>query len=150
LIFDFDGLLIDTETPAFVSTKAMYKEHVHELTLELWKDALGRASGQGFNAYHHLATLVGDRFDADKARAKRQKHKIQLCHQEPLRPGILDALAVAKPLGLTCTVASSSRREWVEGWLNKHDILKPLISCTNAKGGENMQFSLLKRYHLSQ
>jgi beta-phosphoglucomutase-like phosphatase (HAD superfamily) len=34
LIFDFDGLILDTETLALISTQVMYKEHGHELTLE--------------------------------------------------------------------------------------------------------------------
>jgi putative hydrolase of the HAD superfamily len=58
------------------------------------------------------------------AREKRQNHKLYLCNQEPLRPGVFETLTLAKTLGLTCTVASSSGREWVEDWLNKHDILK--------------------------
>ncbi len=139
LIFDFDGLLIDTETPAFVSTQAMYKEHGHELTLELWKDALGRKSGQGFNAYEHLAILVGNNFDAEKAKIKRYEHKIHLCHLEALRPGVVGTIASAKTLGLTCTVASSSGREWVEGWLQKHDALQHFAFTKTADDVENVK-----------
>jgi HAD superfamily hydrolase (TIGR01509 family) len=124
LIFDFDGLIIDTETPAFVSTQVMYEEYGHTLTLELWKDALGRKSGEGFNAYHHLASLVGSDFNRSLAQEKRQNHKLHLCEQESIRPGVLETIVSAKTLGLTCTVASSSSRNWVEGWLHKHDILK--------------------------
>jgi beta-phosphoglucomutase-like phosphatase (HAD superfamily) len=42
LIFDFDGLLIDTETPAFTSWQKVYTDHGQELTLELWQGAIGR------------------------------------------------------------------------------------------------------------
>jgi HAD superfamily hydrolase (TIGR01509 family) len=139
LIFDFDGLLIDTETPAFLSTQAMYEEYGHELSLELWKDALGRASGQGFNAYNHLATLMGETFDLDLARTKRQAHKMELCHKEWLRPGVLATIVSAKTLGLTCTVASSSGREWVEGWLQKHDVLHHFAFTRTADDVENVK-----------
>ncbi len=139
LIFDFDGLILDTETPAFVSTQAMYREYDHELTLELWKDALGRKSGEGFNAYHHLANLVGDTFDIQAAKEKRQKYKLQLCDQELLRPGILATIASAQALGLSCTVASSSGREWVEGWLKKHDILKHFVFTRTGDDVENVK-----------
>ena len=33
LIFDFDGLLVDTETPAFESWRALYAEYGYELML---------------------------------------------------------------------------------------------------------------------
>ena len=44
LIFDFDGLLVDTETPAFESWRALYAEYGHELTLELWQGALAHST----------------------------------------------------------------------------------------------------------
>ena len=56
LIFDFDGLLVDTETPAFESWRALYAEYGHELTLDLWQGALG--TNHGFDALAHLATLA--------------------------------------------------------------------------------------------
>jgi HAD superfamily hydrolase (TIGR01509 family) len=124
LIFDFDGLLIDTETPALTSWQKVYTDHGQELTLELWQHALGRAAGTGFVPLEYLATIIGDTFDVEAVRAKRNEHKMQLCEQESLRPGVLETLAIAKELGLTCTVASSSPRKWVESWLVKHDAIK--------------------------
>ncbi len=64
LIFDFDGLLVDTETPAFESWQAIYTEHGHELSLDLWKDALG--TNHGFDALTHLGTLLGRPFDRER------------------------------------------------------------------------------------
>jgi HAD superfamily hydrolase (TIGR01509 family) len=124
LIFDFDGLIIDTETPAFVTWQKVYRDYGQELSLELWQSAIGRASGTGFAPLDYLTSLIGNTFDAGIVREKRRQHKIILCEQESLRPGILETIADAKNLGLTCTVASSSGREWVEGWLQKHDVLK--------------------------
>ena len=55
LIFDFDGLLVDTETPAFESWRLMYAEHGHDLTLDLWQGAIG--TSHGFDALDHLELL---------------------------------------------------------------------------------------------
>jgi putative hydrolase of the HAD superfamily len=52
---------------------------------------------------------------------------MDLCNNESLRPGVLEILITAKRLELTCTVASSSPREWVEGWLIKHKILEHFV-----------------------
>lgn len=124
LIFDFDGLLIDTETPALTSWQKVYTAHGQELTLELWQHALGRRGGEGFVPLEYLATLIGNTFDVETVRAKRGEHKMQLCEAESLRPGVLETLTKAKELGLMCTVASSSPRSWVEGWLAKHNALE--------------------------
>jgi len=62
LIFDFDGLLVDTETPAFESWRALYAEYGHELTLELWQGALG--TNHGFDALAHHWSVVEERAKA--------------------------------------------------------------------------------------
>lgn len=120
LIFDFDGLLVDTETPAFESWRALYAEFGHDLALDLWKDALG--TNQGFDALAHLATLVGDPFDREGLLARRIALKRELSTSQPLLPGVREVLGQARDLSLPCAVASSSSREWVEDWLRRHAI----------------------------
>jgi beta-phosphoglucomutase-like phosphatase (HAD superfamily) len=123
LIFDFDGLIIDTETPALLTWQKVYMDFGQELTLEMWQHALGRRGGEGFKPLEHLTTLVGS-FDTDKVSEKRWTHKMELCEKESLRPGILETITTAQQLGLRCVVASSSSRKWVEPWLQKHCLLE--------------------------
>lgn len=139
LIFDFDGLLLDTETPALTSWQKVYSDHGQKLRLELWQHALGRASGTGFVPLEYLATLIGNTFDVEAVRAKRNEHKMQLCEQEQLRPGVLETLTKAKESLLTCTVASSSGREWVESWLKKRGILHYFAFTRTADDVENVK-----------
>jgi HAD superfamily hydrolase (TIGR01509 family) len=139
LIFDFDGLLIDTETPALLTWQKVYQDYGQELTLETWQQALGRRGGEGFKPLEHLATLVGIMFDAEAVREQRWQHKMTLCEQEPVRPGIQGTIAAAQRLGLTCVVASSSGREWVEGWLKKHDLLKHFAFTKTGDDVENVK-----------
>jgi beta-phosphoglucomutase-like phosphatase (HAD superfamily) len=139
LIFDFDGLLIDTETPALLTWQKVYQDYGQELTLETWQHALGRRGGEGFKPLEHLATLVGNIFDAANVREKRWQHKVDLCELEPIRPGILETIATAQCLGLTCVVASSSGREWVEGWLKRHDMLQHFAFTKTGDDVENVK-----------
>jgi HAD superfamily hydrolase (TIGR01509 family) len=126
LIFDFDGLLVDTETPAFESWRTIYAEYGHELPLELWKDALG--TRHGFDALAHLAGLVGPPFDHDALLARREDAKRALSATQPLLPGVGAILGQAHALRMPCAVASSSDRAWVEGWLASHNI-RDRFSC---------------------
>jgi len=120
LIFDFDGLLVDTETPAFESWRALYVEYGHELTLDLWQGALG--TNHGFDALEHLATLAVQPFDQPALLARRVAAKHALSATQPLLPGARAILSQAAALGLPCAVASSSGRDWVVGWLRHHGI----------------------------
>lgn len=120
LIFDFDGLLVDTETPAFESWRALYAEHGHELTLDLWQGALG--TSHGFDALAHLAQLAAQPIDRAALLERRLAAKHALSAAQPLLPGVREVLRQAGGLGLPCAVASSSSRAWVGGWLRHHGI----------------------------
>ncbi len=134
LIFDFDGLMVDTETPAFVSWQRIYAEHGHELTLELWQGALG--SSHGFDALTHLAELVrfadpGRELDTALLAAERQRLKAELSAGYGLLPGVAALLDAAQSADLPCAVASSSSRNWVEGWLGRLGVRERFVTvCT--------------------
>jgi HAD superfamily hydrolase (TIGR01509 family) len=131
LIFDFDGLIVDTETPALESWRQIYAEHGFDLDLALWAGALGTT--HGFDALDYLSRLVAGADDARGAAlraeaaallARRQELKQQLSMGQPLLPGVLAVLDQADALGLPCAVASSSGYEWVSGWLRRHGIIE--------------------------
>lgn len=149
LIFDFDGLIIDTETPAFESWRLVYAELGYELSLELWQSALG--TNKGFDAIAHLTSLrqpvpVGDlpseaetehaaplAMDFAALRERRQAIKQRMTEDQPLLPGVLALLDQADALGLPCAVASSSGRAWVEGWLRRHAIYERFVCVRTAE-----------------
>ena len=126
LIFDFDGLLVDTETPAFESWQPIYAEFGQTLSLELWKDSLG--TSHGFDPLAHLIALTGRPLDRDMLWARRLAHKHELAAQQPLLPGAQAILDQARVLGLPCALASSSDRSWIDWWLNLHNITE-YFSC---------------------
>jgi HAD superfamily hydrolase (TIGR01509 family) len=121
LIFDFDGLLVDTETPAFESWQPIYAEFGHTLSLDLWKEALG--TNHGFDPLAYLATLAGEQIDRDALWARRHASKEQLAADQPLLPGAQSILDQARALDLPCALASSSDRLWIDRWLNLHNII---------------------------
>lgn len=120
LIFDFDGLLVDTETPAFESWQPIYAEYGQTLSLDLWKEALG--TSQGFDALTYLAEVTRTQIDRDALWARRLASKEELSALQPLLPGVQAILDQARALGLPCALASSSDRIWIDRWLSLHNI----------------------------
>jgi HAD superfamily hydrolase (TIGR01509 family) len=120
LIFDFDGTILDTETPEFQSWEKIYRQWGQILPRELWLSAIGLGPSEAsFNPYTHLETLVGTPLDHQKLRERRRKIFYTALDQEPLRPGVVDWLDAARQRGLALGVASSSPRDWVHGHLER-------------------------------
>jgi HAD superfamily hydrolase (TIGR01509 family) len=120
VILDFDGLIVDTETPIFDSWFEAYREHGHELTLDDWQHALGTHGG--FDPLENLVVLTGGRLDREALLEKVKASTARGCDAQPLMPGVEPLLRDAKALGLGRAVASSSSCGWVEGWLQRHGI----------------------------
>ena len=120
LLFDFDGLLIDTETPSRLAYEELYREHGHELPLEKWATLVGTI-GAEFSPDDHLEELVGQRLDWSELTRRRRAREDELCELEDLRPGIEDYLSGAQRRGLVTAIVSSSSRDWIERHLRRLD-----------------------------
>ncbi|MFL5982327.1 MAG: HAD family hydrolase [Gaiellaceae bacterium] len=120
LLFDFDGLLIDTETPSRLAYEELYREHGHELPLDRWATLVGTI-GAEFSPDDHLEELVGRPLDRERIAERRRAREHELCDLEDLRPGIEDYLAEAERHGLKTAIVSSSTREWIARHLQRLD-----------------------------
>jgi putative hydrolase of the HAD superfamily len=117
LLFDFDGLIVDTETPSLASWQKLYREHGQELPLEQWITLVGTI-GAPFDPYAHLEELAGP-LDRETVLGRRRDHELSLAEVEELRPGVLDYLEEAERLGLKTAIVSSSTREWIDRHLRR-------------------------------
>ncbi len=111
LLFDFDGLILDTETPSYASWQEVYREHGQELPLDRWAAIIGTIGG--FEPLDYLEELHGP-IDRAAVRTRRHEHELRLLEIEELRPGILEYLEEAERRGLKTAIVSSSTREWVD------------------------------------
>jgi HAD superfamily hydrolase (TIGR01509 family) len=112
LLFDFDGLLIDTETPGRRSWEEIYAEHGHELPVDQWATKIGTI-GTPFDPATHLGELLGQDLDHEELRARRRARHRELIDLEDLRPGVDDYLETAKERGLRTAIVSSSDNWWI-------------------------------------
>jgi HAD superfamily hydrolase (TIGR01509 family) len=110
-LFDFDGLILDTETAALSAWQHVYREHGHELPLDRWATNVG--ARDAFDPMAHLEDLVGARLERELIHERRRAHELSLIEAEELRPGISEYLAEAERRGLKLAIVSSSSREWI-------------------------------------
>lgn len=117
LLFDFDGLIVDTESPSYESWNEIYQEHGQELNLEQWADVISNHDS-AFDALENLRLLVGDAdFDAAAVAARRNTRKDEITDLTELLPGIRRYVDDASRMGLKLGIASGSSRKWVTGHL---------------------------------
>lgn len=122
VIFDFDGLVIDTESPILQAWQELFQEHGQELGLEEWAVNVGRENV--FDPLPHLETLIGRSLDRDAVTARRRARQTELVESQPILPGVEARIAEAQALGLKLGVASSSSRAWVEGHLTRLGLIE--------------------------
>ena len=127
LVFDFDGVIIDTETPEFATWQEEFEAHGVELDRALWSTIIGGGLVR-FDVLAHLAELVGRDLDGEAIRARRRQRHLDLVDSSPLLPGVVDYLVRATELGPKVGVASSSSRQWVEGHLASRGLLEYVAS----------------------
>jgi HAD superfamily hydrolase (TIGR01509 family) len=129
LIFDFDGLIIDSETPLFRIWEEIYVQHGGALTLEMWQHALG--TQHGFDPYADLAAQSGVTLSRDEWVSRVRDEHWRRCEDEPLLPGVADRLEEASAMGMPAAVASSSSSGWVKPWLERHGLASRFAAvCT--------------------
>jgi len=122
ILFDFDGLIIDTETPIFTAWRQMYEEYGCTLTVEEYSACLG-TNHDAFDPYKDLETKAGKILPWDKLRPRISACYTDLINANDALPGIRECLAEARQRGLRLAVASSSTREWVTTHLARLELL---------------------------
>jgi HAD superfamily hydrolase (TIGR01509 family) len=123
LIFDFDGLILDTELPEFEAWQSVYAEHGAALTLEAWSVCIGTGP-DAFDAVAELEKQIGRSLDRVEVRRRHKARSLSIINAQPILPGVLEVLADAKARGLKLGVASTSERAWVAGHLERLGLIE--------------------------
>ena len=114
LLFDFDGLILDTETAEFVTWQAIYRESGFDFPHEDWGKIVGGYGLSDFDAANHLAHLSQGRLDSVSLRDRHRTESFAAILQSSIMLGVLDIIQEAKQLGLKLAIASSSPHAWVD------------------------------------
>jgi HAD superfamily hydrolase (TIGR01509 family) len=127
IIFDFDGLILDTESSDYESWQVLYAAHGRELPFDLWLGNLGTLNR--IDLGEHLATLVDRPLDTVILHQQRRQHHHEMIAHLSVMPGVEEIIRQAKAMGIKLAVASSSPHSWVDTHLARLDLLD-YFDCT--------------------
>jgi HAD superfamily hydrolase (TIGR01509 family) len=148
IVFDFDGLILDTEEPIYLSWLEVYEAHGEPLPFERWVQTVGSTTEE-FHPQHHLEERLG-RPLTQEVLERRMGRRTELILAQQVLPGIVQHIDAAKSLGLKLGVASSSTRDWVSGHLGRLGILGRFdcVRCrddvTSAKPAPDLYIAVLE------
>ncbi|MGH3050982.1 MAG: HAD family hydrolase, partial [Gaiellaceae bacterium] len=117
-LFDFDGLILDTEVASRAGWQMLYREHGHELPEDLWATLVGTTHAP-WSSMEHLEELVGEPLERVLLTERRYAHELSLIEAEELRPGIAEYFGAARRHGLKRAIVSSASRRWVDMHLER-------------------------------
>ncbi len=119
LIFDFDGLILDTETPEVLVWQDIYREHGFELPVDEWQKTIGGYGISNFDPAEHLARLSSNKLDAAALRLRYRSEAAALIHVKPVLPGVLEIIEEGKKNGMKVAIGSSSPHSWVDAHVKR-------------------------------
>jgi len=119
LIFDFDGLILDTETPEYQSWQEIYNEFGCELPIETWGQIVGGNGSSAFDPVDYLEAQIGQKLNRAELIARRRARDHEIILASPVLPGVMDTLTDARRVGLRLAIASSSPHSWVDTHLTR-------------------------------
>jgi HAD superfamily hydrolase (TIGR01509 family) len=121
IVFDFDGLILDTEEPVYRSWLEVYEAHGEDLPFERWVLTVG-STDAFFHPQHHLEERIGRRLTPHELDRRKDRRTALILANEVL-PGVVPRLDEARQMGMKLGVASSSTQQWVRGHLGRLGIL---------------------------
>ncbi len=123
VIFDFDGLILETETPEVQSWEEVFRHFGAEYPEWFWRFTLGRGAEQIVSEPYDLLVEQGVTASRDEVLTMRKQSLARMLDELEIMPGVVDRIRQAKSLDLRLGVASSSKHAWVDGHLDRIGLL---------------------------
>lgn len=132
VVFDFDGVIVETEEADYLAWREIWARHGLELGLDQWTPCIGTRQGVAtFSAFEDLRRLTGLPLCEGEIQAEQRMITTRLL--AGIRPlaGVLDWLDAASAASLPVAIASSSSKTWVTEHLRRLGLETrfPAIAC---------------------
>lgn len=118
ILFDFDGLVLDTETSEYLTVAESFADHGLGLPRDDWVKIIGTADHPHWTEM--LETALGRPLtNREEVLEKRRARHHALVSAETVRPGVVELATAARGAGIGVAIASSSPLDWVEGHITR-------------------------------
>jgi len=155
LIFDFDGLILDTEVPGFLAWKEIFYKFHLPFTYAHWAKAIGTGPS-AYDPALDLCSQVDIQMDPARIREIQLERAHEILRDVPVQPGVLEFIKQAQRKGLDMAIASSSPRDWVMTHINRlnlrnyFDFILTAEDVASVKPAPDLYLSALERLSLAQ
>lgn len=119
VVFDFDGLVVDTESIGYSTWREIFNTHHVDLPVERYAQLVGTSFANGYDPRRDLEERTGKTFEWDRIESERRVREHALGLSLAPLPGVLERLAEARAMGLVTAIASSSQRTWIDMWVDR-------------------------------
>jgi HAD superfamily hydrolase (TIGR01509 family) len=123
ILFDFDGILVDTEWAIYQAWRKTFLKQGHDLPLSLYTKCIG-SNFDTWSPKTYLEELTHQTFDWERMDEERQVEILSELSLEGAMTGVMAVLEKNAQHGIIQAVVSSSSHSWVGGWLDKLDMRK--------------------------
>jgi len=115
VIFDFDGIVLDSETPEYESHRRIYARCGVALTVDEWCGVIGTWSeGHDEQWFVRLCERSAQAPARDEYFAERRRIFDEVVPADPMR-GVPELLAALRQASIPTAIASSAPAHWVAG-----------------------------------
>lgn len=148
VVFDFDGLILDTESADFAAWERIFAEYGGHFGLEDFLPLIGTNSD--YDPVAEIERQTGKTLDRAAVMERSWVLVREAMSSEPMRPGIDAALGEVRAAGWRCGLASSSSRRWVDrlmeplGIANRFDVIRCRDDVERVKPAPDLYLSALE------
>ncbi len=153
IIFDFDGLIADTELADLVSWQETFREFGQDLDPVFLDASIGAKAG-ALDPIAELIRLAGRDLDRERVRLRKAWYMMRQIEVLKPLPGVVELIADARTQGIKTAIASNSSQTWVFmllsqfGLLEQFDTVATSNEVTHAKPHPELYLLALKKLGL--
>jgi HAD superfamily hydrolase (TIGR01509 family) len=118
VVFDFDGLIFDTETFIFQSMREVFLKHNLNLTLDDWCNKCIKNPDE-YDAYTFFQECLGKSISREEIGKLHEREYIKVVNGKSARPGVEEYLIRCRELGIKIGLATNNHRKWIDMHLEK-------------------------------
>ncbi|NLE84460.1 MAG: HAD-IA family hydrolase [Chloroflexi bacterium] len=137
LIFDFDGLILDTETVEVEIWTEIYAQYGMTFDMEAYQGVIGSSGARGFDPAQPLVDREGETRSVAEIRKDFLQTALRYCEKLNPMEGAAELIRGAKADGYLVAVGSSAAHWWLETHLTRLGLIDEFDTIVSSEDVEN-------------